>query len=89
MKLLIQSAHERELDRRCNDRKITGDELELRARLREWMASTRSHHGKLFQDLEDQFDVCEADDQVRRAELSAQMSEGRAALWCREREAAE
>lgn len=86
---LIQSAHERELDRRASNRNITADELELLARLREWMASTRSHHGKLFQDLEDQFDVCEADDQMRRAELSAQMSEERAALGCRDREAAE
>jgi hypothetical protein len=89
MSITIRTDHERDLDRAELARPLTGDELDLLRMTYDWRELGCPRAGKVYDELMAQIDLCADDAAVRRAELSAQMSEERAELGCREREAAE
>lgn len=87
--MLIQSAHERELDRAELARPLTGDELDLLRMTYDWRELGCPRTGKVYDELMAQIDLCADDEAVRRAEASAQISEERAERGCRPSQAAE
>jgi hypothetical protein len=95
MNRLCTTDHEREVTRRCNDRKITGDELELIGLVidyRRAMQAENMNASACMQLMRAMFDsacVVELDNEARQARISGELSDEQAERGCRPSEAAE
>jgi hypothetical protein len=90
MSRLITTDHEREVTRRCNDRKITGDELELIGLLSDYNSCNEpARCGALWSDITDSLAIVESDNEARRVRISGELSDERTERGCRPSEAAE